>query len=128
MLGIERDGGGLDFQIVEPGLGPTIVYITQSQRPSPGSVCLDPASGTGGDRFYLARGGNPRYSECLYYGCPERIRACYLLSLNEAVPALGRITDGDPLARPLHWMSQASVFDWAWRRGARDAPPDSRGI
>ena len=110
-LGIEEgDGGGPDFLLAEPGLGPALVSASGVILES-GAMSWILERKRRRNYFYLALGGRMGFFECIHYGCPQRVRTCCLPALDEAVPALAQTLDGKKLARPWHWMGQGRAFD-----------------
>jgi hypothetical protein len=112
MAAIERGEEDLpDFELTEPDLGPTIVFVGWAFLPRSRAHAWILHRARLKKNYYLAVGDSRRYLECIFYGAPERIRACCLLSLNEAVPALEHLVEGDKLPLPFHWVSQTRAFD-----------------
>jgi hypothetical protein len=113
MAAIERGEEELpDFELAELDLGPPIVFVGGAFLSQSGAHAWVLHRARRKNNYYLAIGESRRYLECIFYGAPERIRACCLLSLNEAVPALEYLLGGDKLPC-LHWVSQRRAFDSA---------------
>ncbi len=112
MLAIESgEAGRPEFEIAELDFGATIVDDTEVGLVGSGAHAWTLERGRGKRHFFLAMGGRRPYLECIDCGAPERIRACCLLSLDDAVPALERLIDGAELPPPFHWVSMRRALE-----------------
>jgi hypothetical protein len=111
MLAIERgEEGDETFELSEPDLGSTLVYVSLVGFES-GATSWILSRERRRNHFYLAMNASRKYLDGVYLGCPERIRAGCLLSLEEAVSAIEQIMARKKLAPPLRWISRKKAID-----------------
>src|SRR5262249_16873938 len=60
---------------------------------------------------FLGRGNLARFHKCIYWGCPEYIRDCCLLSRSAAELGIRALIEKENLNNDWRWLAQSEVFD-----------------
>jgi hypothetical protein len=104
--GIEERPG---FEIWEANDGELVVEVAVAEMGDTSAWILKRRIGVANQ--FLARGKWSRFYECIYWGCPENVRDCCLLSRSDAEVGIRSLIEKEKLSSEWHWVPQDKVFD-----------------
>jgi len=103
MLFIKDGHTGLpDFELHEPDEGEVIAYVSGAFLSDVQSVAWVVSQRRKRNSFLVGSGSRRDFWDCIYYGCPESMRADCLLSMEDALDVMERIVDRKKLEPPRH--------------------------
>jgi hypothetical protein len=97
------------FEIWEANDGALIVEVALAEMV--GTFAWIVRQRTKTSSLFLTRGNWSRFYECTYWGCPENVRVCCLLSRADAELAIRSLIDKKPLSGDWCWMPPDKTFD-----------------
>jgi hypothetical protein len=97
------------FEIWEADDGPIIVEVALAAMDDTAAWILNRSRS--GSTYFLAHGNCSEYYQCNYWGCPEYVRDCCLLSRSNAAHAIRALIEQQGLSGGWRWMPQLQAFD-----------------
>src|SRR6478672_6253482 len=86
----EADDGDLIVEVALAAMGDTSAWVLKRR--------------TKRSNWFLARGNWSRFYECIYWGCPEYVRDCCLLSRSDAETGMRTLIEKETLTNDWRWL------------------------
>jgi len=98
------------FELWEPGEGNLIIQVGLAAVMED-TVAWLLSREMNGAKYFLAKAFGDQYYECMWWGCPELIRDCCLLSRSDADVGIKTLLHRQKLHVDWHWLPATQVIE-----------------